>query len=145
MNESEEWTTDTDRDKEADLDAMFRALGDPSRRRVFEFLRGCCCTVAIDEASGEVRPASGVTVGEVCCAVPLSQATISQHLKALREAGLIVTERDGKFIRCGVDPRALSRLAAYFGSDTSQTEKTFIEAESPQTLPCCGPSCCAED
>jgi ArsR family transcriptional regulator, arsenate/arsenite/antimonite-responsive transcriptional repressor len=129
MNESEEWTTDTDRDDEADLDAMFRALGDPSRRRVFEFLRGCCCTVAIDEASGEVRPASGVTVGEVCCAVPLSQATISQHLKALREAGLIVTERDGKFIRCGVDPRALRRLAAYFIPGLPNIAVTFATRE----------------
>jgi ArsR family transcriptional regulator, arsenate/arsenite/antimonite-responsive transcriptional repressor len=100
---------------------MFHALGDPSRRRVFEFLRGCCAAVAIDETTGEVRPASGVTVGEVCCAIPLSQATISQHLKALREAGLIVTERDGKYIRCGVDPRALKRLAAYFGGKQADT------------------------
>src|SRR5689334_20546465 len=95
---------------DAELDAMFRALGDPSRRRVFEFMRGCCCAVAIDEETAEVYPINGVTVGEVCCAIPLSQATISQHLKALREAGLIVTEREGKYIRCGVDPRALRRL-----------------------------------
>jgi DNA-binding transcriptional ArsR family regulator len=101
---------------EPSVGAMLTALGDPSRRRVFEFLRGCCCAVVIDEATGEVRPACGVTVGEVCCAVPIAQATVSQHLKALREAGLIVTERDGKFIRCGVDPRALGRLAAYFGA-----------------------------
>ena len=100
------------------LDAMFRALGDPSRRRVFEFLRSCCSAVAIDEETAEVRPTNGVTVGEVCCAIPLSQATISQHLKALREAGLIVTEREGKYIRCGVDPRALQRLAAYFGTES---------------------------
>lgn len=98
-----------------DLDALLHALGDPSRRRVFEFLRSCCCAVMIDETSGEVRPTNGVTVGEVCCAVPIAQATVSQHLKILREAGLIVTERDGKYIRCGVDPRPLKRLAEYFG------------------------------
>src|SRR5689334_25382985 len=97
-----------------DVNAMLTALGDPSRRRVFEFLRGCCCAVVLDEATGEVRPACGVTVGTVCCALPISQATVSQHLKVLREAGLIVTERIGKFIRCGVDPRALRRLVAYF-------------------------------
>jgi DNA-binding transcriptional ArsR family regulator len=100
-----------------ELSAAFHALGDPSRLRVFEFLRGCCCAVAIDEVTGEVRPAAGVTVGEVCCAVPIAPATVSQHLKVLREAGLIVTERDGKFVRCGVDPRALARLAAYFGRE----------------------------
>jgi len=100
--------------------AMLTALGDPSRRRVFEFLRGCCCAVVLDEATGEVRPACGVTVGAVCCALPIAQATVSQHLKALRQAGLIVTERDGKFIRCGVDPRALRRLAAYFGAGATE-------------------------
>ena len=104
---------------ETTVEAMLTALGDPSRRRVFDFLRSCCCTIAIDEATGEVRPACGVTVGEVCCAVPIAQATVSQHLKALREAGLILSERNGKFIRCGVDPRALQRLAAYFTVDAT--------------------------
>ena len=100
---------------EMNIEAMLTALGDASRRRVFDFLRSCCCAIVIDETTGEVRPACGVTVGEVCCAVPIAQATVSQHLKALREAGLILTERDGKFIRCGVDPRALGHLAEYFG------------------------------
>jgi ArsR family transcriptional regulator len=102
-----------------ELAEQFRALGDPSRLRVFEFLRSCCCCVAVDETSGEVRPSDGVTVGEVCCAVPIAPATVSQHLKQLRQAGLIVTQREGKFIRCGVDPRALARLAAYLGGDES--------------------------
>jgi ArsR family transcriptional regulator len=99
------------------LAELFKALGDPSRLRVFEFLRDCCCCVAVDEATGDVRPVCGVTVGEVCCAVPIAPATVSQHLKQLRQAGLIVTQRDGKYIRCGVDPRALSRLAAYFAGE----------------------------
>ena len=97
-----------------DVGAMLTALGDPSRRQVFEMLRSCCCAVAVDPDTGDVRPVCGVTVGEVCCAVPIAQATVSQHLKVLREAGLIVTERDGKFIRCGVDPRALRALSSYF-------------------------------
>lgn len=106
------------------LSEMFKALGDPSRLKVFEFLRSCCCAVAIDEENGDVRPAPGVTVGEVCCAVPIAPATVSQHLKILREAGLIVTERQGKFIRCGVDPRALSRLALYFGAPSTENGAT---------------------
>ncbi|MFZ4506747.1 MAG: ArsI/CadI family heavy metal resistance metalloenzyme [Fimbriimonas sp.] len=97
-----------------EIEAMLNALGDPSRRRVLAFLRSCPCAVVLDEATAEVRPVDGVTVGEVCCAVPISAATVSQHMKVLREAGLIVTKRDGKFVRCCVDPRALRRLAAYF-------------------------------
>lgn len=117
MNESSVSEMNSEMTGEPDVEAMLTALGDPMRRKVFAFLRSCCCAIAVEEATGEVRPSSGVTVGEVCCAVPVAQATVSQHLKALREAGLIVTERDGKFIRCGVDPRALQRLAAYFAVD----------------------------
>jgi ArsR family transcriptional regulator len=98
-----------------ELAEVFKALGDPSRLRVFEFLRECCCEAAVDETTGEVCPLDGVAVGEVCCAVPIAASTVSQHLKQLRQAGLIVTRREGKYIRCGVDPRALERLAAYFG------------------------------
>ena len=47
-----------------DAAAMFKALGDPTRLHIFEFLRACCCPVAVDE-SGDVRPVVGPTVGEV--------------------------------------------------------------------------------
>jgi ArsR family transcriptional regulator len=105
-----------------DLAELFKALGDPSRLRLFEFLRDCCCCVAVDEATGEVRPVCGVTVGEVCCAMPIAPSTVSQHLKQLRQAGLIVTQREGKYIRCGVDPRALARLAEYFGGERGEPD-----------------------
>jgi ArsR family transcriptional regulator, arsenate/arsenite/antimonite-responsive transcriptional repressor len=47
--------------------AMFRSLGDPTRLKIFEFLRASCCALAVDE-KGDVRPvvaADGPTVGEV--------------------------------------------------------------------------------
>jgi DNA-binding transcriptional ArsR family regulator len=118
MNESSVSEMNINDDTQS-VEAMLTALGDPMRRKVFAFLRSCCCAVTVDEETGEARPVCSITVGEVCCAVPVAPATVSQHLKALREAGLIVTERDGKYIRCGVDPRALDRLAAYFSTDTN--------------------------
>ena len=45
-----------------DVAAMFKALGDPTRLHIFEFLRSCCCPVAVEE-SGDVRPVVGPTVG----------------------------------------------------------------------------------
>jgi ArsR family transcriptional regulator len=94
----------------------FKALGDPTRLRIFEFLRSCCCPVAVDE-DGEVRPVNGPTVGEVCCqvtGVDKITSTISFHLKELRNAGLISMEKRGKNMICGVNHDALKRLAAYF-------------------------------
>ena len=99
-----------------DVAAMFKALGDPTRLHIFEFLRSCCCPVALEE-TGDVRPVSGPTVGEVCCHVTGKQqqinSKISFHLKELRLAGLITVERRGKNMICGVNHKAVETLAAY--------------------------------
>lgn len=101
--------------------AMFKALGDPTRLHIFEFLRSCCCPVAVEE-SGEVRPVSGPTVGEVCCHVTGAEqinSKISHHLKELRLAGLITVERRGKNMICGVNRAAVATLAAYLNGTIS--------------------------
>ena len=111
-----------------DLAAMFKALGDPTRLRIFEFLCACCCPVAVEE-TGDVRPVSassfsGPTVGEVCCQVLGTDkipSSVSFHLKELRLAGLITMERRGKNMICGVDREAVARLAAYFSRSMTNT------------------------
>lgn len=98
-----------------ELSAVFKALGDPTRLRIFEFLRGCCCAVALDEQGG-ARPVNGQTVGEVCCHVTGADkitSTISFHLKELRNAGLIRMERRGKNMICAVNEETVERLADY--------------------------------
>ena len=99
--------------------AMFKALGDPTRLRIFQFLRTCCCPVAVEE-TGAVRPVEGPTVGEVCCSVTGEEritSTVSHHLKELRLAGLITMERRGKNIICGVNRDAVARLAEFLGEE----------------------------
>lgn len=96
--------------------AMFKALGDPTRLRIFEFLCSCCCPVSVEE-TGDIRPVSGPTVGEVCChitGIEQITSTVSFHLKELRLAGLITVERRGKNMICGVNEQAVRELAAYF-------------------------------
>ncbi len=101
-----------------ELATMFKALGDPTRLRIFEFLRGCCCPVAVDEA-GDVRVVAGPTAGEVCCSVTGAEkitSTVSHHLRELRLAGLITVERRGKNMICGINQGAVARLAGYLGT-----------------------------
>ena len=100
---------------QADFAAMFKALGEPTRLRIYDFLRSCCCPVAVED-SGDVRPVSGPTVGEVCCRITGADrinSTISEHLKELREARLITIERRGRNMVCGVNHDAAQALAAY--------------------------------
>ncbi len=105
------------RSHQYDFPAMFKALGDPTRLRIFEFLRSCCCPVAVED-TGDVRPVQGPTVGEVCCRITGAEkinSTISHHLKELRLAGLITVERRGKNMICGINREAVAALAAYLG------------------------------
>lgn len=95
-----------------DLVPMFRALGDPNRARIFEFLCGKDAPLALED-SGEVHPVRGCTIGEVCCHVTGQDqfsSTVSFHLKELRLAGLIRTEKQGRFTICTVNRVALAAL-----------------------------------
>lgn len=101
-----------------EIATKLKALGDPNRLRIFQFLRCCPEIVAMDDA-GEIRPTDGVTVGDVCCSVfgpERAPSTISFHLKELRNAGLIAMERKGKNMLCSVDREALATLAEFFNS-----------------------------
>ncbi|MCU0316133.1 MAG: helix-turn-helix domain-containing protein [Fimbriimonadaceae bacterium] len=91
---------------------MFKALGDPTRARIFGFLCSKSSPIALDD-EGNVRPVQGVTVGEVCCHITGSEqfsSTVSFHIKELRLAGLIHAEKNGKFMVCSVRREALDTL-----------------------------------
>jgi ArsR family transcriptional regulator len=71
-----------------------KALGHPARLEILRVLaaRGTC------------------VCGEVVKVMPLSQATVSQHLKVLKEAGLICGRIDGKNSCYGLDPDGIADL-----------------------------------
>ncbi len=75
------------------LDAAFTALADPTRRAILARL-----------ADGEA------TVGELAEPFDISQPAISQHLKVLENAGLILRRVDGQRRPCRLAPEALSGL-----------------------------------
>ena len=74
-------------------DSALAALSDPTRRRVFEKLRH-----------------GGRPVGEIAKGLPVSRPAVSQHLKVLKEAGLVREERDGTRRIYEIDPKGLGQL-----------------------------------
>ncbi len=81
----------------AALAQLFRALGDPVRLRLVSLIGA--------------REGGEVCVCDLTSAFDLTQPTISHHLKVLREAGIIDSERRGTWVYYRLVPSALERMA----------------------------------
>ena len=72
---------------------IFQALADPSRRAIFESL-----------TRGEAM------VKDLTARFDISQPAVSQHLANLKEAGLVISRREGRCVYYRVEPRGLKPL-----------------------------------
>lgn len=83
-----------------ELASLAKALGHPARVKILRLLtrdNSCICGEIVDDLN-------------------LAQSTVSQHLKMLKEAGLIRGEIDGPRTCYCIEPHALRRLRALIGS-----------------------------
>ena len=91
------------------FEATFKALGDPTRRRILELLR------AGENSAGELAAQFGTT-----------HATISHHLSVLRDAGLIDDEKRGKYIYYSLNTSVMEDIYAWvaglLGGNGDETE-----------------------
>jgi ArsR family transcriptional regulator len=86
-------------EEEAELAALAKALGHPMRVRILRILaerRACLC-------------------GELVAELPISQATVSEHLRILKNAGLVQGEIDGPRVCYCASGERLRRLEALLG------------------------------
>jgi ArsR family transcriptional regulator len=89
---------DVEREQAVRMAAVAKALGDPVRVQLIDVLR---------------KHAGKVCVCELVPLFDLSQPTVSHHLKVLRDAGLVDSERRGLWAYYYVLPDALKELAAW--------------------------------
>jgi ArsR family transcriptional regulator len=89
----------------AAIDPVFKALADPVRLKILEFLlsadRACCALP-----------------GHVCACdieslVGLAQPTVSHHMKLLQQAGLVTARKSGRWIYYGLAGAAFARMIGY--------------------------------
>ena len=103
------------------LVGLFRALGHPARLRIVRLLaerQACVC-------------------GDLVSELPLSQSTVSQHLKVLKAAGLIIGEVEGPSVCYCLAPGALASLhaaVAELSGDTGQGTQDGEQTRQPITL-----------
>jgi ArsR family transcriptional regulator len=89
---------DVDRDHATRIAEVAKALGDPVRVQLIDVLR---------------KHAGKVCVCELVALFELSQPTVSHHLKVLRQAGLVGSERQGLWAYYYVIPDALAELTSW--------------------------------
>ncbi len=92
------------------------ALGDATRRSIFESL--------------QTGPRS---VGELAEGLPVTRPAVSQHLRVLREAGLVSVAKDGTRRVYRIEPDGLVRVRDYFDGFWSEALERFREAARKET------------
>jgi ArsR family transcriptional regulator len=111
-------------------DLIFKALSDPLRLRILEFLRrpdAECCSTEDRVCACDIEGLLG-----------LSQPTISHHMKLLVQAGLVVAEKSGRWVYYRVDRNAFAAAAAFLagftGDGTAPSTARAKPAISPSSV-----------
>lgn len=105
------------------VDAVFQALGDPTRRALLERL--------------SVGP---LTVSQLAAPFPISLAAVVQHLHVLEQCGLVQTEKVGRVRTCSVAPGGLDAAIAWL-----QTRRTPAERRLDRLASLLGAAALPED
>ncbi|MGZ3865405.1 MAG: ArsR/SmtB family transcription factor [Bacteroidia bacterium] len=99
--------TDNFTEKQNSIALLIKALGHPARVAIIEYLlktEDCIC-------------------GDIVEHLPLSQPTVSQHLKELKNAGLIKGSVEGNSICYCIDENGLNKIKDYFTNISLKLEK----------------------
>ncbi|HWT94548.1 MAG TPA: metalloregulator ArsR/SmtB family transcription factor [Solirubrobacteraceae bacterium] len=91
--------------------AALTALGDPTRQEILDRLK-----------------AGPKPVGVLASDMPVSRSAVSQHLKVLKDAGLVRDRQEGTRRIYEVDPDGIRQLRAYFDSFWDQALAAFRDA-----------------
>jgi len=88
------------------VDAVFQALGDPTRRALLERLS-----------------AGPLTVSHLAAPFPISLAAVVQHLQVLEQCGLVQTEKVGRVRTCSIAPGGLDAAIGWLQARRTPAER----------------------
>ncbi len=96
------------RSQKVNIDRVFRALGDPTRRAIVEML-----------SEGPI------SVSQLAIPLAITLAAVVQHMQVLEESGLVQTEKVGRVRTCRLEPAALSAAEQWISDRRSTWERRF--------------------
>ena len=112
--------------KRSEFDSVLKALADPTRRGLFE----------------RVAATHEITVGELTQGSAVTQGAISQHLKALKQAGLVAERPEGRKVFYRANPQGLepmiewmTRYAVFWSDRLSVLDRLLREADANANSP----------
>jgi ArsR family transcriptional regulator len=122
-------------DHSTTMSEVFKALGHPHRLAIVERL--------IEQAITCELPADGCcTLDPACCGfgalaekIDVSKGTVSHHVKALRQAGLIKKHRDGRRVYCRINEERLAQLRAFLAGDEGRPASELTSAYALTGVP----------
>ena len=92
--------------KKPDIDRIFHALGDPTRRAIMEKLS-----------------AGPISVSQLAEPLDITLAAVVQHLQILEDSGLVQTEKVGRVRTCRIEPAGLSAAEQWIDDRRSTWER----------------------
>jgi DNA-binding transcriptional ArsR family regulator len=88
------------------VNALFKALNDPTRRAILEMLKK-----------------KDMTAGEIADRFDISKPSISHHLDLLKQAGLVVSDKDGQYIYYSINTTVLDEMLKWLLQFSTKTKK----------------------
>jgi DNA-binding transcriptional ArsR family regulator len=103
-------------DVKVDIDRVFHALGDPTRRAIVEKLAE--------------RP---ISVSQLAAPLAITLAAVVQHLQVLEQCGLARTEKAGRVRICRIEPAGLAAAERWFADRRSAWERRTDPSTDPHS------------
>ena len=88
------------------LSEIYKALGDPTRLRLLKLLTD----QSVVFCGGNCEGSNFLCVGALAEKLAVTQSAVSQHLRILRQAGLVRGERRGAFMHYSISPQGLEQF-----------------------------------
>lgn len=89
------------------LSRVFKALSNPNRLQIY-------LEVLAHRDSGIEAPEAGCGISDLIIKLSVGAPTISHHVKELVDAGLVLVEKNGKYVTCHLDVDMQKQLSSFF-------------------------------